>query len=128
MDIPLISPRKLDQYVDRYPGIWIVDVRSGEEYRRSHIRHAVNIPYEPGQIWKLPRGKEIVVYCERGATSMAAAREMIRQGYRAVSVAGGITEYKGRNLEFFGNHSRIKNNVNLLICNAKETEGGNSAL
>ena len=57
MDIPLISPRKLDQYVDRYPGIWIVDVRSGEEYRRSHIRHAVNIPYEPGQIWKLPRGK-----------------------------------------------------------------------
>ena len=94
MDIPLISPRKLDQYVDRYPGIWIVDVRSGEEYRRSHIRHAVNIPYEPGQIWKLPRGKEIVVYCERGATSMAAAR--------AVSVAGGITEYKGRNLEFFG--------------------------
>ena len=102
MDIPLISPRKLDQYVDRYPGIWIVDVRSGEEYRRSHIRHAVNSPYEPGQIWKLPRGKEIVVYCERGATSMAAAREMIRQGYRAVSVAGGITEYKGRNLEFFG--------------------------
>ena len=72
MDIPLISPRKLDQYVDRYPGIWIVDVRSGEEYRRSHIRHAVNIPYEPGQIWKLPRGKEIVVYCERGAASMAA--------------------------------------------------------
>lgn len=57
MDIPLISPRKLDQYVDRYPGIWIVDVRSGEEYRRSHIRHAVNIPYEPGQIWETAAGK-----------------------------------------------------------------------
>ena len=48
MDIPLVSPRKLDQYVARYPGVWIVDVRSGEEYRRSHIRYAVNIPYEPG--------------------------------------------------------------------------------
>ena len=102
MDIPLISPRKLDDYVARYPGIWIVDVRSGEEYRRSHIRHAVNIPYETGKIWNLPRGKEIVVYCEHGATSMAAVREMIRQGYRAVSVTGGITEYKGRNLVFSG--------------------------
>lgn len=58
MDIPLISPRKLDQYVDRYPGIWIVDVRSGEEYRRSHIRHAVNIPYEPGQILGNCRGEK----------------------------------------------------------------------
>ena len=107
MDIPLISPRKLDQYVERYPGIWIVDVRSGEEYRRSHIRHTVNIPYEPGQIWKLPRGKEIVVYCERGATSMAAAREMIRQGYRAVSVAE-LQNIKEEILSFSDNHSRIK--------------------
>lgn len=81
-------------------GVWIVDVRSGEEYRRSHIRYAVNIPYEPGKEWDLPGEKEIVVYCERGATSMAAVREMIRQGYRALSVAGGITEYKGRNLVF----------------------------
>ena len=100
MDIPLVSPRKLDQYVARYPGVWIVDVRSGEEYRRSHIRYAVNIPYEPGKEWNLPGEKEIVVYCERGATSMAAVREMIRRGYRALSVAGGITEYKGRNLVF----------------------------
>ena len=110
MDIPLVSPRKLDQYVARYPGVWIVDVRSGEEYRRSHIRYAVNIPYEPGKEWNLPGEKEIVVYCERGATSMAAVREMIRQGYRALSVAGGITEYKGRN-----NHSRIKHNVNVTV-------------
>ena len=96
MDIPLISPRKLDQYVDRYPGIWIVDVRSGEEYRRSHIRHAVNIPYEPGQIWKLPRGKEIVVYCERGATSMAAVRR------------AELQNIKEEILSFSDNHSRIK--------------------
>ena len=100
MDITLVSQRKLDQDVARYPGAWIVHVRSGEEYRRSHIRYAVNIPYEPGKEWNLPGEKEIVVYCERGATSMAAVREMIRRGYRALSVAGGITEYKGRNLVF----------------------------
>lgn len=102
MEIPLISPRKLDQYVEKYPGCWIVDVRPREEYRKSHIRHATNIPYQGGQIWKLPRKKKIIVYCERGATSMAAVREMIQQGYAAYSVAGGITEYKGRNLVFSG--------------------------
>ena len=59
MDIPLVSPRKLDQYVARYPGVWIVDVRSGEEYRRSHIRYAVNIPYEPGKEWNLPGEKSL---------------------------------------------------------------------
>ena len=100
MDIPLVSPRKLDQYVARSPGVWIVAVRYGEEYRRSQIRYAVNIPLDPGKEWNLPGEKEIVVYCERGATSMAAVREMIRQGYRALSEAGGITEYKGRNLVF----------------------------
>ena len=100
MDIPLVSPRKLDQYVARYPGVWIVDVRSGEEYRRSHIRYAVNIPYEPGKEWNLPGEKEIVVYCERGATSMAAVRELIRLGYLALSEAEGITDYKGRNMVF----------------------------
>ena len=103
MDIPLVSPRKLDQYVARYPGVWIVDVRSGEEYRRSHIRYAVNIPYEPGKEWNLPGEKEIVVYCERGATSMAAVREEELQNI------------KEEILCFPNNHSRIKHNVNVTV-------------
>ena len=32
---------------------------------------------------------------------MMAARELIRQGRRAGSVIGGISEYRGRNLVFF---------------------------
>lgn len=100
--LQLISVRELDDYVKRYPAVCLVDVRSEEEYRISHILHAINIPYEEGIRWKLPRGKEVVVYCERGSTSMVAARDMKRQGYPAVSVAGGILEYRGRNLVFFG--------------------------
>lgn len=100
MEIPLISPRELDRYVDRYPQVWIIDVRTEEEYQSFHIKHAVNMPYEPGKVWKLPWKKEIVVYCERGSTSMKAVRQMLRQGYQAVSVAGGIVEYRGRNLVF----------------------------
>lgn len=98
----LISARELDSYVDRYPKVLIIDVRPREEYEISHIRYAVNLPYQEGRFWKLPKNREIVVYCERGAASMAAARELKQQGYRVMSVAGGILEYKGRNLVFSG--------------------------
>ena len=96
----LISVRELDEYVSRYPDVYLIDVRPENEYRFSHIRHAINIPYEEGIIWKFPEEKELVVYCERGSTSMIAVREMKRAGYRVVSVSGGISEYRGRNLVF----------------------------
>lgn len=98
--IRLISVRELDRYVNRYPDVLIIDVRTEEEYRISHIRYAQNIPYEEGIWWKFPKNREILVYCERGSASMIAAREMQRQGYTVVSLAGGISEYRGRNLVF----------------------------
>lgn len=98
--IRLISVRELDAYVDRYPEVYLIDVRPEEEFRRSHIRHAINIPYEEGMRWKIPGEKELVVYCDRGSTSMMAARDLLKEGYRVMSVAGGIMEYRGRNLVF----------------------------
>lgn len=98
----LISVRELDDYVARWPRIYLIDVRPEEEFRVSHIRHAINIPYEEGMKWELPEKKFSVVYCERGSASMAAVRDLMRQGYHAVSVAGGIQEYHGRNLVFSG--------------------------
>lgn len=56
--IRLISVRELDTYVNLYPQITLLDVRTEEEYHASHIRHAVNIPYREGIVWKLPRWKK----------------------------------------------------------------------
>lgn len=98
--IRLISVRELDTYVNLYPQITLLDVRTEEEYHASHICHAINIPYREGIVWKLPRWKKVVVYCERGSASMMAARELQKLGYRVVSVAGGIQEYRGTNLVF----------------------------
>ena len=98
--ISLISIRELDDYVEKYMNIGIIDVRSPEEFQKSHIRSAVNIPYEEGMKWDLDRRKRYLLYCDRGATSLMAAREMKRQGYPVASVSGGIWEYTGRNLVF----------------------------
>ena len=43
--IETISAKMLDYYVDR-PDTLIIDLREPESYRKSHIRGAVNIPYE----------------------------------------------------------------------------------
>lgn len=98
--IELISARDLDFYIESNRKVLLLDVRSREDFEKSHLRSAINIPYEEEEEWDLPRDKKIVVYCERGATSMMAARKLKDCGYRVASVIGGIREYRGRNLVF----------------------------
>ena len=43
--------------------------------------------------------QEIILYCERGSVSMAAARDLAEKGYRVKTVVGGIRAYRGANLE-----------------------------
>lgn len=50
-----------------YGGI-IVDVRTSEEFAKSHIPMAINLPLEEIQAGNisLPKGKVILVYCANG--------------------------------------------------------------
>ncbi|MDO5344330.1 MAG: rhodanese-like domain-containing protein [Lachnospiraceae bacterium] len=95
MEFETIPARDLNRYVrDRHSVI--IDLRSPEEYQEAHIMGAVNIPFE--ELEKgLPysRAQELVLYCERGSTSMAAARELAEKNYRVKSVVGGIHAYRG---------------------------------
>mgnify|MGYP003193829114 CR=1 FL=1 len=83
--IETISARMLDYYVGRNDAL-IIDLREEKAYAESHVRGAVNIPYETLENRKnLPMNKILVFYCDRG-------------GYRTRSVIGGFTAYRGRNL------------------------------
>lgn len=93
-----ISPKMLDYYVDHNRAL-IIDLRAEKDYAKSHIRGAVNIPYEGGIFrFRPPRDRDVVLYCERGSLSLIAARELAREGYRVRSVIGGLHMYRGRNL------------------------------
>lgn len=98
--VELIFARDLDLYMIQHPNCILLDVRSEEEYKKGHIKNAINIPYEEDMEWNLDKSKRIIVYCERGSASIQAARALLAEGYRAVSVVGGIKEYRGRNLVF----------------------------
>lgn len=92
-----ISARELDWYVQNH--FLIIDLRSAEDYAAAHIRGAVNVPH--GRFKKELSGymhNPIVLYCERGALSMAVARELEAKGYKTRSVVGGIRAYRGKYL------------------------------
>lgn len=90
-----IPAKDLNHIVEEGHGI-IIDLRSEDEYREKHIRGAVNIPYEELEgYFPYSTGQEIVLYCERGSVSMAAARALAADGYRVQSVVGGIHAYRG---------------------------------
>ena len=45
MNFEMIPAKELDRYTDRQD-TFLIDVRPPEEYQQSHIRGAVNIPYQ----------------------------------------------------------------------------------
>lgn len=100
--VETISAKMLDYYVDRADAV-LIDLRDREEYKVSHVKGARNLPYEEFeemQSYDFPRGKILVLYCDRGGASLMAARLLARKGYETRSVIGGFEAYRGRNLVF----------------------------
>ena len=86
-----ISGKMLDYYVGRKDS-FLIDLRNPKEYHTGHIKGAVNMPYEKFeemQTYDFPKGKILVLYCDRGGA---------RNGYKTKTVIGGMKEYRGRNL------------------------------
>ena len=97
MKFDTIPAKDIEKYSDKSKYV-LVDVRSVSEYWQSHIPGAINIPYET---MKLPmsgmsRDKTYILYCDRGATSLLAARKLYRGGYDVLSVIGGLDAYRGK--------------------------------
>lgn len=85
----------------------LIDLRNREEYLKGCIPGAMNIPYEELRQW-IPQLRKMVmqssmrtgravliVYCDRGNTSLRAARDLYREGFRVKNVYGGIHNYNG---------------------------------
>jgi len=86
-----------EKYIGKGNSI-IIDLRRPEEYAAGHICGAVSIPYEELEHCKCMLRKycKIFLYCERGNTSMLAARDLDREGYPAVNLYGGVRVYRGK--------------------------------
>ena len=76
----------------------VIDVRDANEYKEGHVKHAINIPLadiekhaEHLSAWK---DKEVVTICNTGKKSKEAADKLVKAGFKKVSNAQGIKDYK----------------------------------
>ena len=102
MEFETISPREIDSYLFR-DGYVVIDLREPREFRKLHLKGAVCIPYENlKERGPFLRGQTLILYCQRGGTSLMAARELSEMGYLVKTMIGGIQAYEGRNSESYG--------------------------
>jgi rhodanese-related sulfurtransferase len=81
----------------------ILDVRTDAEYKTGFIGEATNIPVSElaRKIDSMSFAKDepLLVYCQSGARSASASRQLVKNGYTQVSnLSGGIMAWKNASL------------------------------
>jgi NADPH-dependent 2,4-dienoyl-CoA reductase/sulfur reductase-like enzyme/rhodanese-related sulfurtransferase len=75
----------------------ILDARSQNDFNSSALSpNTINIPLDKLRYSfdKLPKNKNIIVYCNKGFTSYLASRILLQNGFKAFSLHGGFSLYK----------------------------------
>ena len=101
MPVPRITKEDLKQQIDSGAAPVLVDGRLKYPYEHSTVRLPGAVRYGPdGPAQPLPRDRAIVVYDSdpNELASSHIAAELMRQGYRAAALKGGITEWLAANL------------------------------
>lgn len=89
----LISFQKvLEKIANNDTSMFIVDIRKAEDYQKGHLPGAVNIAYSKigESMDRLPKNKDILVYCYSGQTSGQAIAAMRIMGFNAYSIKSGM--------------------------------------
>jgi len=96
-DHPYKHPTALRTAV-RAKRVILVDVRSPGEFRSGHIPGAINIPYQQIEqsLKRLPRQRDIVLYCKSGIRDRIARKHLGRLGYRRVFSFCSYKRWEGK--------------------------------
>lgn len=74
----------------------IVDVRPEADYKEGHVKGAINVPFDKVEenLDKLPKDKDIALYCFTGNKSSGVAKELTDKGYEQIfNSIEGTKEY-----------------------------------
>lgn len=75
----------------------LIDVRTPREWDGGHARHAVLLPLadvERGARPDVAKDRAVLVYCRTGRRAAEAARILERDGWKDVSVVGGLEDWE----------------------------------
>ncbi len=94
--IPQITPTELKQRLDAGEDLFLLDVREPHEREICSIGGELIPKGSVAQnLGRIPRDKEVVVYCRSGGRSQAVAQELKGLfGYeRVINLAGGVLRW-----------------------------------
>ncbi len=72
--------------------IWLIDIRSSDDYCMGYIPGAINMPFEKllGSLKSnLDKKYTYYIYCDTGKVSKKVVQILINEGYKAVNIDGG---------------------------------------
>ena len=86
-DMDIIEPGELKKKLENKENIFLLDVRTPEEFEEQRIKGSINIPINELQerLNEIPKDKEIIMICEHGNRSLHAAYYLNKKGYKALS-------------------------------------------
>jgi rhodanese-related sulfurtransferase len=94
--VPRISKEDLKQRLESGAPLVLIDARLKYPYEHSTVKLPGALRYgADGAVPSLPRDRDIVVYDSdpNELASSTVAADLIRQGYKAVTLKGGINEW-----------------------------------
>jgi len=97
--IPQVTVEELKAMQERGEGPALLDVREAHEYPLADLPGAIKIPLGtlPRSLERVPKDRDLVVYCRSGARSGNAVQFLRQKGYeKAVNLAGGINAWAER--------------------------------
>ncbi len=102
--IKQIDPRGLQARLDEGEKLFLLDVRSAQEYAYDgHIAgsHLLPLPMLMQRAQEMPTDMPIICICRSGNRSMTAAEQLLNLGYEnVVNLAGGMRDWTGAGLPF----------------------------
>lgn len=103
--VATMSQEVLVEHQSRHPDhLFVLDVRTPQEYAEGHVPGAVNVPQEQlaSRLAEVPKDKDVVLYCKSGRRAGIAADVLAANGYTRLShLEGDMPAWvaKGRPVE-----------------------------
>ncbi|HEY5976130.1 MAG TPA: rhodanese-like domain-containing protein [Geobacteraceae bacterium] len=81
-----ITSREAKALIDKNPKVFLLDVRTPDEFRQGRIAGAVLIPIGEFErrAKEVPQGRPIIVFCAVGSRSRQVSQYLAQQGYKEV--------------------------------------------
>ena len=96
-----LSTRELTALVSSDQGV-VIDVRSKKDFANGHIVGSLNFPQDKvltrtAELQKY-KDKTLIIVDAMGQHAGSTARELLKTGFKAAKLSGGISTWRGDNL------------------------------